>query len=610
MKNATWTLGLAILAAALSACGGGSGTASDSGSSGAAASASSSAINSSTSGGSASSASSSAISSSTSGGSASSASSSSSVSSIPGSTTNLTTPMGQTAAARLLMQGTFGATQDTIASTAAESYSQWFAAQAAATPSLTLPSIAGSNTTDWTPAWYANVVQGSDQLRQRMAFALSEILVTSGNGGPIWDHNLALADYYDTLVQDALGNFRQLLQDVTLSPGMGEFLSMMRNDKPNAALNTHADQNYAREVMQLFTVGLVELNIDGSVVTDSSGNPVPTYSQDDIIGLSNVFTGWSSAPTTHTGDAAWQYDLNETTPMVAYEDHHDTDAKTIIGGVQVPAGGTAEADLKIALDTLFNHPNVGPFISKQLIQRLVTSNPSPQYVQRVAQVFNNDGTGTRGNLLAVAEAILTDPEAVTPGTSSTAGKLREPLLRLTSLWRAFNAYNSSNNLDDANLLLYAYQWFAEDPLYSPTVFNFFQPSYQVAGALTTAGMVAPEFEITNEATLVTTDNAVQLEAYQYIDSAGNKYAGPDYSLVSQVGSSAVFLHTAEWEPLAANPASLVNELNLVLMAGQLSPASIQVLVNYASALPATPAATRVVETAELLLSSPEYVIQR
>lgn len=546
------------------------------------------------------------------GGSSSSSSSNSSssvASSIPGSTTNLTTPIGQTAAARLLIQGTFGATPDTVASTAQQSYTDWFTQQAAITPSLTLPSVSAQNA-DWTPAWFNNVVLGKDQLRQRMAFALSQILVVSGNGGPVWGHNYGLAYYYDLLSKGALGNFRQLLENVTLAPAMGEFLSTMHNDKPNPDTGVHADQNYAREVMQLFTIGLVKLNIDGSVVTDSSGKGVPTYTLDDIVNLSNVLTGWGSAPVSHSGEDAWKYDLNETAPMVAYPSHHDTSAKTIIGGVQIPAGQSAEAELKIALDTLFNHPNVGPFIGRQLIQRLVTSNPSPAYVQRVAQVFNNDGKGVRGNLLAVAEAILTDPEAVTAGTSNTYGKLREPLLRLTALWRAFNAYNSSGNAADNNLLIYAYQWFAQDPLFAPSVFNFFQPSYQLAGKLTDAGLVAPEFQITNEATLVTTANALQLQAYQYQDGAGNKYAGPDYNAVSALNASSVLLHTGQWEALAADPGALVDQMNLVLMAGQMSADMRTVLVNYASALPATPAATRVAETAELLVSSPEYAVQR
>jgi uncharacterized protein (DUF1800 family) len=516
--------------------------------------------------------------------------------------------MGQAAAARLLMQGTFGATTQTLSSTAAQSYSQWFAAQAAITPSLTLPSIINAPATvnpDWSPTWFSNVIQGQDQLRQRMAFALSEILVVSGAAEPLFGYNQMLANYYDTLVNDALGNYYTLLRDVTLTPAMGRFLSMMQSDKPNPATGVHADQNYAREIMQLFTIGLVKLNIDGSVQTDSSGNPVPTYAQVDVVNLANALTGWASAPTTHTGDTAWQYDLNYTAPMVAYEDHHDTDAKTIIGGVQLPAGQTAEQDLQTVLQTLFNHPNVGPFISKQLIQRLVTSNPSPAYVQRVAQVFNNDGTGTRGNLLALAQAILTDPEAVTAGTAPSNGKLREPLLRLTNLWRAFNGSNSAGaSIPDVGVNVSLDTWFGEYPLMAPSVFNFFQPSFQVAGNAAMAGMVAPEFQILNEATLVDTENGLHQEAYQYVDSTGTSYSE------APLNTNNVLLHTAQWESLAANPAALVDEMNLILMGGEMSPGMRTALINYATAIPASTAGTRVAETAELIISSPQYAVQR
>ncbi len=475
---------------------------------------------------------------------------------------------------------------------------------------MTLPTeIINGNDSDTGLIWFNNVTFGQDQLRQRMAFALSEILVVSGNGGPLWGRGLGLAYYYDVLVNNALGNYRTLLEQVTLSPAMGQFLSMWQNTAANPTLGTHADQNYAREIMQLFTVGLWQLNLDGTVQTDGSGKPIPTYSQADVAQLSNVFTGWGSKPQSHSGDDAYVYDDDMTDPMVAYADFHDKTQKTIIGGVVIPAGGTAQSELETALDTLFNHPNVGPFISQQLIQRLVTSNPSPQYVQRVAQVFNNDGTGVRGNLLAVAEAILTDPEAVNTGGNSY-GKLREPLLRLTNLWRAFNAYSAQNQADEYMVLLNGFTNFGEYPLYSPSVFNFFRPDYEEPGALTTAGLVAPEYQITNEATLVNTDNQLQIEAYQYIDSAGKVYAGPDYSEVGSLDKTSVMLHTAEWESLAANPQDLVNELNLVLMAGQMPSTMQTTLQTYINAIPASAAASRVAETAELVVSSPQYAVQR
>jgi uncharacterized protein (DUF1800 family) len=519
--------------------------------------------------------------------------------------------MGQEAAARLLMQGTFGATSAEITAVASQSYTQWFALQAKAPPSLLLPTaMTLADNADWSPNWFKNVVNGPDQLRQRMAFALSEIFVVSHNGGPLtFNSGQTLAYYYDILTNNALGNFRTLLERVTLSPTMGQFLNMWRNAAANPLLGTHADQNYAREIMQLFTVGLVKLNIDGSVQTDSSGNPIATYSQADVANLANVFTGWASQSVSHVGDAAWEYDNDNTAPMTAYQNYHDTTQKTIIGGVTVPAGGTAQSDLDLALDTLFNSPNVGPFISKQLIERLVTSNPSPAYIQRVAEVFNNDGTGIRGNLLAVATAILTDPEATAAG-GNQYGKLREPLLRLTSLWRAFDAYDGSGGLSEYPIIATGMASFGEYPLDSPSVFNFFRPDFQMPGALAADGLVSPEFQITNENSLVLTANSLQAQAYQYVDGAGTAYAGTNSNATAALTATSVMLHTAGWESLAANPAALVDQLNLVLMAGQMPDSMQATLIAYASAIPEGNLGTRVAETSELLINSAQYAIQR
>jgi uncharacterized protein (DUF1800 family) len=528
-----------------------------------------------------------------------------------GSITGSGRPMGQAAAARLLMQGSFGATILTIAAAAARSYDAWFAQQSNARTSLVLPSVPDKDT-DWTAYWLRNACLGPDQLRQRMAFALSEIFVVSNNGGPLQFENQALAAYYDLLANNALGNFRTLLEKVTLSPAMGLYLSMFRNDKPNPATGVHADENYAREIMQLFTVGLVKLDSDGTVQTDSSGRPIATYGQADVENLARVFTGWASKPTSHTGEDAWLYDIDYIDPMVAYANHHDTAVKTIIGGVAVPAGGTAAGDLKLALDTLFDHPNVGPFIARQLIERLVTSNPTPAYVGRVAAAFNNNGQGVRGDLLAVAKAILTDPEATSAG-GNRYGKLREPLLRLTGLWRAFNARNADGGLDEYLVLLNGLAEFGEYPLRSPSVFNFFRPDYERAGPLTDAGLVVPEFQITNENSLVLTENRLQMEAYQFIDSRGASHAGPDYDLSGSLSSSSVMLRTAQWERYAFDAASLVDQMNLVLMAGQMPAAMRSSLVSYAAAIPRSEsayAAKRVAETADLIVNSPQYAVQR
>ncbi|WP_293371241.1 DUF1800 family protein [Nevskia sp.] len=517
--------------------------------------------------------------------------------------------IGPVAAARLLTQGTFGPTLASLDSTAAQTYSAWFAAQASAPVSLLLPSVPNKDTA-WVPLWWKQIVTAPDQLRQRMAFALSEIFVVSDQSGAIINQSQTMANYYDLLATHSLGNYRTLLERVTLSPTMGLYLNMFRSNKEDAVTGVHADQNYAREVMQLFSIGLVQLNIDGTVRKDAAGVPIPTYTQNDVKGMADTLTGWASNPVNGGGEGSWTYDIDFIRPMVAYENHHDTRAKTIVGGVTVPAGGTAAQDLKIALDTLFNHPNVGPFISLRLIQRMVTSNPSPAYVGRVASAFNNNGAGVRGDLLAVARAILTDPEAVVAG-DNTAGKLREPLIRLAGLWRAFSASDTSNNLAENGVLLTAGETFAQSVLSSPSVFNFFAPDYQRSGQLTFAGLLAPEFQITNENTLVLTANMLQRLIYQYVDSNGVRHAGPNgYSEAGSLTGNSVLLKTAAWEGFAADPALLVDRLNAVFMQGQMPAAMRTTLINYITAIPASARASRVVEATDLLINSPQYAVQR
>lgn len=531
----------------------------------------------------------------------------------PTPTSTVSATLTQQTAARLLNQATFGATYDTISAAQGQTYDQWFAAQAAVAPSLTSPLVAANPDGGWTQYWWRNAVLGPDQLRQRMAFALSEILVVGGSPDQATGQAPNLAAYYDILVSDSLGNYRKLLEDVTLSPEMGLYLNMFRNDKPDASVGRHADENYAREIMQLFSIGLVKLNQDGTVQKDASGNPIPTYSQSDVEGLARTLTGWASAPTEHTGEQAWLYDQDYVHPMVAYESHHDTGAKTIVGGVSIAAGGTAAGDLKAALDAIFNHPNVGPFICKQLIQRLVTSNPSPAYVGRVAAVFANNGQGVRGDLLAVAKAILTDPEATQTGTT-TYGKLREPIIRQAHLWRAFNATGSNGSVNEYLVVNQASELFSQSPLASPSVFNFFVPDYVRAGPLANAGLVAPEFQITNENTSILTANQIGRDSYQFLDSTGTIYFSPQgYSEVSSLSSDSVLLRTNQWEPLADDPAALIDRLSLVMMAGQMPSAMRTTLINYVSGIPNTDPgyrAYRAIEAASLIINSPQYSVQR
>lgn len=519
------------------------------------------------------------------------------------------------------MQGTFGASYSQIQSVATQSYDDWFAAQQAMSVTHELPLVAQWNS-DRQPAWWTVAVTAPDQLRQRMAFALSEILVVSDTNADLQFQGQALANYYDLLADNALGNYRTLLDVVSHSPVMGHYLTFFKNQAPNATTGVHADENYAREIMQLFTVGLWKLNADGSRALDGSGNPISTYSQADVTALSRAFTGWASAPQNgQTGNNAWQYSNDLMDPLVCYANYHDTSAKTIIGSSVIPAGGTCQSDMEAALDTLFNHPNVGPFISKQLIQKLVTSNPSPAYIARVSAVFANNGKGVRGDLAAVAKAILTDPEAVNASTANTAGKLREPILRLTNLWRDFSAIDGNGLIEDL-IVDNAQVDFLENSLRSPTVFNFFRPDYQRPGMLTTAGLLTPEFQITNEFTLVQSANDIESLAYRFVDSAGNVCVGWDgYS--QPKSNTTVLLHTAELEAAAANPTTLVNDLNLMLMAGTMPAAMQTSLINYVGQIPLTPVscfgsgsfggsgpAVRVIEAAELIINSPQYAIQR
>jgi uncharacterized protein (DUF1800 family) len=524
--------------------------------------------------------------------------------------TQSTNPMGQAAAARLLMQATFGANPSTLTATAGQSYDAWFTAQAAATASLELRQV-----TVWNgnrqPAWWFNAINGNDQLRQRMAFALSQILVISQTNPTLFSQGQGLAYYYDQVASNALGNYRTLLNVISHSPEMGAYLTFFRNDKPNAASGVHADENYARELMQLFTIGLWRLNPDGSRQLDSSGNPISTYVQADVTALARVFTGWASSPVNgHDPATAWTYDQDFLDPMVCNPSHHDTDAKTIVGGVTIAAGGTCDSDMKTALDTLFNHPNVGPFVGKLLIQRFVTSNPSAAYVSRVAAVFANDGSGVRGNMLALVKAILTDAEATTVASGADSGRLREPVLRLTNLWRAFSATQSNGMVND-QLVGNAARDFGEDSLESATVFNFYAPDYQRSGAIANAGMVAPEFQITNENSIVLTANDLEWAGYKFVTSKGAAEIGVDnVGGQSAPSPTDMVLHTAAWESLAASPASLVDQLGLIFMPGQMSSAMRTTLINYVTAVPATTPANRVIEATALLTSSPQYSVQR
>jgi uncharacterized protein (DUF1800 family) len=510
------------------------------------------------------------------------------------------TKVSATDAARFLNQSTFGPTSALLTQVETSGFASFLSQQFATSPTTTLPrvnqaiAVLPTGTKPSNPlfqeAWWHTVVNAPDQLRQRVAFALSEILVVSANGDNMYEHPEAMATYWDLLVKDAFGNFRQLLQDVTLNPAIGDFLNMVHNDEPNPARNTEANENYAREIMQLFTIGLYQLNIDGSQQLDANRQPIPTYDQNVVTAYARLFTGWYWA---QTGTPTWSYvSPNYLQPMMAFSDHHDTGAKTLLNSVTLPAGQTQAQDLQAGLDLLFNHPNTGPFIASRLIQRLVTSNPSPQYVARIAAVFANDGHHVRGNLQAVVDAILLDPEArATSFSTTTYGHEREPLIRLANLYRAFNASSASGKMVVSNQMFN----FEEAPLFSPTVFNFFCPEYSQAGAIAQAGLYSPEFEITTDTTTITSANRMRSAVYQQPDPHN-----PD----------AIVLNLSSLVSLSSQPASLVDSLNPLLMGGEMSSNTRNIVVNAVTQIPAANTLERAQTAVHLLVTSPEFVIEK
>ncbi len=409
-------------------------------------------------------------------------------------------PLTKIDAYRLLEQTTFGVRLSDVEVVEGSSTEAWINEQ------LTLPATymsdglnaaANDGWNEYINVWWRMALLADDQLRQRVAFALSQIFVISANDG-LGTEQPALANYYDILLRHSFGNYRELIEEITLSPVMGEYLSMKGNQKPNVEENLRPDENYARELLQLFSIGLSLLNDDGTPMLDDDGVPLPTYDQDDVEAFAHVFTGWHFA---NADDFRWPTTKDFITPMKSWDEYHDKGEKHLLNGTVLPSGQSAEADLKGALDNIANHPNVGPFIVKQLIQKLITSNPSSEYVYDVVQVFNSNANGERGNLGSTIKAILTHKEAREGHIThpETFGKLKEPLLRVSQLWRAFEPKSIHPD--------FSYTWTARElsqaPLASPSVFNFFTPSFSQPGAIRDAGLVSPEFEILDESSVIT-----------------------------------------------------------------------------------------------------------
>ena len=444
-------------------------------------------------------------------------------------------PLNAGAVARFLEQSTWGPTPQLIAHVQQIGFQTFLNEQFAATNSTYPAPGPNDDMSVVQNRFFVNALTGQDQLRQRVAFALSQIMVASAAKV---NNPSAFVLWNTTFQNDAFGNFSTLLTDVTLSPVMGNYLDMVNNDKTARGLKPN--ENYAREVLQLFTIGLSELNPDGTLQLDGSGNPVPTYTQDTIDGFARVFTGWTYPTQPGSNGHFWNPEFYGG-PMIPFDNHHDSaSTKLLLNSATLQAGGTAQADMTAALQNIFSHPNVGPFISQQLIQHLVTSNPSPAYVGRVAAVFNDNGSGVRGDLKAVVAAILTDEEARRGDDPSQVqandGHLKEPLLFMINMLRAMNASTDGSSLSD-----YASNM-KQTPFFSPSVFNFYPPNFVIQGST----LLGPEFAILNTSTSIARINFVNDLVYNTIGttttdiSAFVGLAGTPDQLVDTMAS--VMLH--------------------------------------------------------------------
>jgi uncharacterized protein (DUF1800 family) len=524
-------------------------------------------------------------------------------------------------AARFLNMATFGATRADVERLMEIGLDRWFAEQLAMPECLHLdPALGepGGNEQDLIrrvvlrrQIWFTNIMTCPAQLRQRVAFALSNLFVVSEQS-VLLVHQDSLASYTELLERHSLGSFDELLYDVSRSAAMGSYLNMLGNSKAVPQLGIRPDENFAREVQQLFTIGLVELNLDGTPRLDSNGAPIPTYTQDGVEAFSRAFTGWSWDGVTTIAEAiaaGARPDLQDyVSPMSAVDELHDMEEKVLFAGTVLAPDQTAEQDLEQALQALVAHPNVAPFLSRQLIQRLVTSNPSPAYVERVASVFNDNGFGERGDMYAVVRAILADPEALSGQAPEPweFGRLREPLVRVTHLWRSMDATAVDGEGDGYAFLYLTDQLdLGQAILASPTVFNFFFPDYSPPGAVSEAGLVAPEFQILNETYLARTTNAIgSMALLGYVGS-------PTAALLDGYVSARLdYSHAAGL--LESGDGALLDYLDGILMGGTM-PRDMRVIISQAittARFAAIPTTQIVAEVVHLIVLSPQYVVQR
>jgi uncharacterized protein (DUF1800 family) len=502
-----------------------------------------------------------------------------------------------TAAARFLDQTSFGPTATTI------SHVELIGLQAALTEQFSQgttqfseppsPDTAVCGFTNWrcTQSEFLNVaVWGNDQFRQRVAMALSEIFVA-----PIVQDN-AMPFYLNTLAGDAFTNYRTIMQDATLSPAMGDYLNMVNSGKPPTG--QIANENFGRENMQLFSLGVNLLNSDGSLQTDGSGNPIPTYTELQVEAFARAYTGWTFANTDGSSPSSFNYTHNWLNFMVPVESQHDTTSKALLNGTTLPAGQTAELDLKGALDNIFAHPNIGPFVCRQLIQHLVTGDPSPAYVSRVAAVFADNGSGVRGDMKAVLTAIIMDTEA-RAGDAQTGdqadtnpavdgGHLREPLLWTMNLLRGLNAAQTpANSYSYVNFMSGTLTSVGEAPFNQASVFNYFPPSYIIPQTT----LNAPEFSLENTGSVIPRMSIADKVIH-------NEDSAPviDLSATSVIGQQ------------ASDPTQLVDYLGMLFMHSQMPSDMRTALIETITAIPATALQSRAEVAVFLIVTSSQYKI--
>ena len=541
-------------------------------------------------------------------------------------------PANANEAARFLTQATFGPSPADIARLTALGYDAWIEEQLARAPTLGAPTVeqvvnartgAAQNVSQMQrlQRWYWQAAYAPDQLRQRMAWALSQIFVISDQSSAISQYVVPMAGYYDMLAKDAFAPYRTLLGDVTWHPMMGRYLSSFRNQKPSAT--TSPDENYAREVMQLFSIGLILRDMDFSPILDN-GVEIPTYDQTTITHTAKVFSGftWSDAPTAPPNffggglTFAAQYapmecfgtewfpasgsGSNNMRHDITGDDGTTATPKTVVGGVTIPANQTCAQDVNDELDILAAHPNVAPSMARQLIQRFVSSNPSPQYIERVAQVLDAPGA----NLGDAVKAILMDDEARNPpvlASGDSYGKLREPILRLTALWRAFNAQaqpadaygevkmTANNSLTSS---------FGQGPLESPTVFNFYEPDYQQPGPFADHDRYSPELQILSEASVYSSAN-------YYYNFSAKAYVG-----MSNPPTDRPLIDLSTLTANATNPAAMVATIDKSLLYGTMSSTMRTTLTGMLTNLNGASAAEKAWSAIYVTMLSPEFATQR